>query len=296
MNRPVVGGVVPSSLEWSCPRCTLYNPIINQQCDACEYQRPHPPPPPPPAVAPPQAQNHRHSSTPRQQQEEEEVTVQVDNELPTDPRWVAAATTLGSFAALGGLVGGPVGAVVGGVVGGVMGLRMAAATRFQMVHSTGSTIRVVQSHNGRSQRVTIRRSGNNGNRGSAADRLILQMLLMNAMNQGITNPDNMSYDELLERFGVGSENQRRGATPEQIDSLPLELVVDKEEEGSTCNICLEDVQIGDEIRKLPNCSHTFHKQCIDQWLSQVASCPVCKRELGCSTASSSTPERRTIAS
>merc|ERR1712226_750890 len=156
-----------------------------------------------------------------------------------------------------------------------------------MVHSTGSTIRVLQSQNGRSQRVIIRRSGNNRNRGnSATDRLILQMLLMNAMNQGIANPDNMSYDELLERFGVGSENQRRGATPEQIDSLPLELVVDKEEEGSTCNICLEDVQIGDEIRKLPHCSHTFHKQCIDQWLSQVASCPVCKRELGCSTGSS----------
>mmetsp|Transcript_14830 Transcript_14830/g.22656 ORF Transcript_14830/g.22656 Transcript_14830/m.22656 type:complete len:291 (-) Transcript_14830:189-1061(-) len=268
LDRPAVGGVVPSSLEWSCPRCTLYNPISSQQCEACYYQRTPPPLP--------QDQNHRHAPTSapsEQQEEEDEINVQVQQ---TDPRWVAAATTLGSFAALGGLVGGPVGAVVGGVVGGVMGLRMAAATRFHMVHSNGSTVRVIQSNNGRHQSVTIR---HHHGRSATTDRLILQMLLLNAMNQGITNPDHMSYDELLERFGVGTENQRRGASPEQIESLPLATVADEKEPQLTCNICLEDFQKGDEIRKLPHCSHTFHKQCIDRWLSQVASCPICKKEL-----------------
>ncbi|CAI5486257.1 unnamed protein product [Closterium sp. Naga37s-1] len=46
----------------------------------------------------------------------------------------------------------------------------------------------------------------------------------------------------------------------------------------TCAICLEDYEWGDRLRLLP-CSHEFHVDCVDQWLStRRLFCPVCKRD------------------
>jgi len=42
-----------------------------------------------------------------------------------------------------------------------------------------------------------------------------------------------------------------------------------------CAVCLEPFQQGDWVRTIP-CFHSFHRQCIDPWLSSKAECPVCK--------------------
>jgi len=49
----------------------------------------------------------------------------------------------------------------------------------------------------------------------------------------------------------------------------------------TCSVCLEQVKDGELVRSLP-CLHQFHCMCIDQWLRQQATCPVCKFRLGAS--------------
>ncbi|XP_047328453.1 E3 ubiquitin-protein ligase SDIR1-like [Impatiens glandulifera] len=43
----------------------------------------------------------------------------------------------------------------------------------------------------------------------------------------------------------------------------------------TCSVCLEQVNIGENVRCLP-CLHQFHAICIDPWLKQQGTCPVCK--------------------
>ncbi|KAK7290160.1 hypothetical protein RIF29_04387 [Crotalaria pallida] len=43
----------------------------------------------------------------------------------------------------------------------------------------------------------------------------------------------------------------------------------------TCSVCLEQVNVGDVLRSLP-CLHQFHANCIDPWLRQQGTCPVCK--------------------
>ncbi|GAV72924.1 zf-RING_2 domain-containing protein [Cephalotus follicularis] len=43
-----------------------------------------------------------------------------------------------------------------------------------------------------------------------------------------------------------------------------------------CSICLQDFQDGDSARELPSCEHFFHSDCIETWLTQNGSCPVCR--------------------
>lgn len=46
-----------------------------------------------------------------------------------------------------------------------------------------------------------------------------------------------------------------------------------------CFICMDNYKINELKRILPNCSHYFHKKCVDKWLKKKASCPVCRDEL-----------------
>ncbi|XP_075513431.1 E3 ubiquitin-protein ligase SDIR1-like [Primulina tabacum] len=47
----------------------------------------------------------------------------------------------------------------------------------------------------------------------------------------------------------------------------------------TCSVCLEQVDVGELVRSLP-CLHQFHVNCIDPWLRQQGTCPVCKFRAG----------------
>ncbi|KAJ4776766.1 RING-H2 finger protein ATL13 [Rhynchospora pubera] len=51
-------------------------------------------------------------------------------------------------------------------------------------------------------------------------------------------------------------------------------------EQSVCAVCLAALEGRHEVRKLGNCSHLFHKGCIDRWveLGQVT-CPLCRSPL-----------------
>lgn len=46
-----------------------------------------------------------------------------------------------------------------------------------------------------------------------------------------------------------------------------------------CSICLDTFKLGGRVHKTPKCGHSFHTQCIDQWIKQSNSCPLCRQEL-----------------
>ncbi|KAJ2786914.1 hypothetical protein GGI15_001127 [Coemansia interrupta] len=46
-----------------------------------------------------------------------------------------------------------------------------------------------------------------------------------------------------------------------------------------CSICLVSYEVADTVRVL-SCSHTYHAECIDVWLTQRSSrCPICKLDI-----------------
>lgn len=100
----------------------------------------------------------------------------------------------------------------------------------------------------------------------------------------LTNPDGVedaSYEflsELCDRMGY----HRVGV--KDVDDIS-EYVCCDEDDDVTCPICLDNVILG---RKIILCEHTFCSSCIEKWLSDHKTCPVCIRDLSVQIASTST--------
>ncbi|XP_048789621.1 E3 ubiquitin-protein ligase RNF6 isoform X2 [Lagopus muta] len=76
------------------------------------------------------------------------------------------------------------------------------------------------------------------------------------------------------------EDERlRGLTKEQIDNLSTRNYGDihtEEEISKTCSVCINEYVTGNKLRQLP-CMHEFHIHCIDRWLSENSTCPICRQ-------------------
>ena len=48
----------------------------------------------------------------------------------------------------------------------------------------------------------------------------------------------------------------------------------------TCPICKDNIKFCNIVRKL-DCSHIFHHKCIDTWLEDHSTCPLCRYQLKC---------------
>ena len=79
-------------------------------------------------------------------------------------------------------------------------------------------------------------------------------------------------------------------------SLLLLRKVQKDDPIVTCEICLDDVVIGEELARSPNknCIHEFHTNCIQQALHRQSTCPCCRREYLHPMEASSNPATTTI--
>ncbi|CAI0392870.1 unnamed protein product [Linum tenue] len=81
-----------------------------------------------------------------------------------------------------------------------------------------------------------------------------------------------------------SESNRKAAVEQVLATFP-EFTYGADESpaptscsfSAVCSICLEEYEVGDCLRVLPNCDHVFHRGCIDLWLStRSSSCPICR--------------------
>ncbi|EUB56012.1 RING finger protein [Echinococcus granulosus] len=65
-----------------------------------------------------------------------------------------------------------------------------------------------------------------------------------------------------------------------IATLPIFIYDDNENAKlPECVICMCEYEAGDEMRKMPMCSHIFHRACIDDWLTRSLTCPSCLQEV-----------------
>jgi E3 ubiquitin-protein ligase RNF115/126 len=83
--------------------------------------------------------------------------------------------------------------------------------------------------------------------------------------------------QLMEQ--TATSNAPPPAPQAAIDSLPRKHV-DEEmlgaEHTAECSICMDEVNIGEEVTVLP-CKHWFHHACVSAWLSEHDTCPHCRK-------------------
>lgn len=58
----------------------------------------------------------------------------------------------------------------------------------------------------------------------------------------------------------------------------LQLHEDLEETCCLCAFCLDDMNMGDELCRLP-CMHTFHRRCVHAWLARDRRCMLCRLDV-----------------
>lgn len=91
----------------------------------------------------------------------------------------------------------------------------------------------------------------------------------------------------IQRFRYANardRNQRRlgDAAKKAISKLQVRTIKkgDKETESDfdNCAVCIEGYKANDVVRILP-CRHVFHKHCVDPWLQDHRTCPMCKMNI-----------------
>ncbi|TKW07808.1 hypothetical protein SEVIR_7G331700v4 [Setaria viridis] len=97
-----------------------------------------------------------------------------------------------------------------------------------------------------------------------------------------------SYPVHVARHSVGS-GAGGGLDPAAVAAFPTRAFAatprgsgasdDSSEADSQCIICLAEYEEKDVLRTLPYCGHDFHMACIDLWLEQNSTCPVCRISL-----------------
>ncbi|XP_068596537.1 E3 ubiquitin-protein ligase RLIM [Brachionichthys hirsutus] len=90
-------------------------------------------------------------------------------------------------------------------------------------------------------------------------------------------PSSLPFLRLAHFFFLNDddEDQPQGLTKEQIDNLSMRNFGENDA-LKTCSVCITEYAEGNKLRKLP-CSHEYHVHCIDRWLSENSTCPICRR-------------------
>lgn len=84
------------------------------------------------------------------------------------------------------------------------------------------------------------------------------------------------------------KKRSKGLGADAIAALP-EFVYQKEKDANDgeeeeereleCAVCLGAMVHGDAALRLPPCMHVFHRGCVDVWLREHSTCPVCRAEV-----------------
>ncbi|XVF78423.1 hypothetical protein PTKIN_Ptkin14bG0131400 [Pterospermum kingtungense] len=95
----------------------------------------------------------------------------------------------------------------------------------------------------------------------------------------VTVQNNLQLLEILDMFMALLED-RQGLSSEDLEKvLPLVHYKSLGKTSDECVICLDDLEDDELCRVFPVCKHVFHFSCIDNWLKNHITCPICRNSI-----------------
>ena len=122
----------------------------------------------------------------------------------------------------------------------------------------------------------------------------VQELVQHLLNSSRGQTSSETTTEDTSEESVSPQNTTTGTSTEEIlyfDSISptnmtlsqvnreTTLDVNTSEEEITCVICHNVIEQHSIFRKINQCGHSFHVQCIDEWLNNHSTCPTCRVDL-----------------
>ncbi|KAE9614120.1 putative transcription factor C2H2 family [Lupinus albus] len=84
----------------------------------------------------------------------------------------------------------------------------------------------------------------------------------------------IGLQHFIEPDTSGSHNPTHMIRDQILPVMRYEELVDPPD---TCAVCLNEFEEVDEIRRLANCTHVFHRGCLDRWIGyHQRTCPLCR--------------------
>ena len=84
-----------------------------------------------------------------------------------------------------------------------------------------------------------------------------------------------------DRINPGNNNSNKLSIKELSEKTELLFLIDNNHEflEEKCSICTNNYELNDILRKVNICNHIFHQKCIDIWLNDNITCPICRRNI-----------------
>ncbi|KAL8101875.1 hypothetical protein AgCh_033682 [Apium graveolens] len=92
--------------------------------------------------------------------------------------------------------------------------------------------------------------------------------------EAFLNPDICWPPRLETRHGMPLPSILAVLTKERLPVVKYSELVDPPE---SCAVCLYEFSESEELRKLTQCTHVFHRKCVDVWIDhEHKTCPLCR--------------------
>lgn len=97
----------------------------------------------------------------------------------------------------------------------------------------------------------------------------------------------LSLQELAEHTTIGlykdlddiNDTAERGEDVDDTAEIGSDMPESKEDDIDTCSICQEQLHPFSIIRQIDRCNHFFHQACIEKWLGEHSTCPLCMQQI-----------------
>ncbi|TYH06009.1 hypothetical protein ES288_A08G124200v1 [Gossypium darwinii] len=110
--------------------------------------------------------------------------------------------------------------------------------------------------------------------------LMCLIAVISCVKLNFTEGQNHPNPKILMTHPRSTPGSTKGLDRQTIDTYPTTLLGPSRclpnPRDNIYSICLCEYQANETLRTIPNCSHYFHVDCIDQWLKLNATCPECR--------------------